>query len=53
MIGLIVGIVLILLVIGFFMLSNNKGSPNRDVYSQKEVVDSNQMVDCGKMDICL
>ena len=43
-IGIIVGIVLVLL-IGFFVLTNNKSPPNGDTNSQNDV---NQMVDCGQ-----
>ena len=45
--GIIAGIVLILLVVGFFVLTNNKGSASNQSNSQNEN-DANQMVDCGK-----
>ena len=48
MIGLIVGVVLILLIVGFFVLTNNRGTPNQNMDSQKKVADPNQMVDCGQ-----
>jgi hypothetical protein len=44
-IGLIIGVVLILVIVGFFVLSNN-GEKN---YNQ-ENSDSNEMIDCGMMD---
>ena len=49
--GVIIGIValvLVILVIGFFVLTNNKNVSNENNGPQKETVDSNQMVDCGK-----
>jgi hypothetical protein len=50
MIGLIIGGVLILLIIGFFVLTNNKGEPKPVSNSQDENnVNKNQMVDCGMM----
>lgn len=49
MIGLIVGIVLILLVVGFFILTNNKGDIPNQTDSQKETNNPNQIMDCGMM----
>jgi hypothetical protein len=43
-IGLILGVVLILIIVGFFVLTSNKGN------SQDENVDPNEMIDCGMMD---
>jgi hypothetical protein len=48
-IGLIVGAVLILCIIGFFILTNNKGDVPDQANSQNEN-DLNKMVDCGKME---
>lgn len=47
LIGLIAGIIFILLIIGFLILTNNKTS-NENGGSQNEN-DINQMVDCGKL----
>lgn len=44
MIGLIVGIVLVLGIVGFLVLSNNESPSN------EELSNPNQTVDCGKMD---
>jgi len=49
MIGIIVGVILILLMVGFFALTNNKGDYSNEVNSQNED-NINEMVDCGKMD---
>ena len=46
-IGLIIGIVLILF-IGFFVFTNNKGDSNNADISQND--NSNEMVDCGKVE---
>jgi len=46
-IGIIVGIVLILIV-GFFVLTNNKAEGNIDTSGNQEEI--NKMVDCGVMD---
>lgn len=49
--GLIVGAILILLVVGFLILNNNKGETSNPANSQNESsVNENQMVDCGLMD---
>lgn len=45
MIGLIMGIVLVLLIIGFFILSNNNGNSNINNGQDQD----NQMMDCGMM----
>jgi hypothetical protein len=50
MVGLIVGVVLVLLIIGFFALTNNKNPSNKNTGSQNEAGNSNQMVDCGMME---
>lgn len=47
MIGLVVAGILILLIIGFFVLSNRGSEPVSN--SQNENVDADQMVDCGTM----
>jgi uncharacterized protein (UPF0333 family) len=44
-IGIIIGVILVLLIIGFFVLTNTKENPTD---SQNE--DSNEMLDCGVMD---
>jgi hypothetical protein len=46
MIGMIIGIVLVI-IIGFFILTNDKNVSNEDNGSQKGTDDSNKMVDCG------
>ncbi len=48
-IGIVIIAVLLLLVVGFFVLTNNKNSNNSNSGSQNESANSNQMMDCGKM----
>jgi hypothetical protein len=49
-IGLVIGVVLILVIVGFFVLTNknNTNASNENGGSQNGV-DENQMVDCGKI----
>lgn len=49
MIGTIVGVILILLIAGFFILTNNKNDSSNEITSPDEK-DINEMVDCGKAD---
>lgn len=47
--ALIIGCVLLLLIIGFFILTNNSDN-SRNNGAQEQNTDSNQMIDCGKID---
>lgn len=48
-IGLVIGVVLILVIVGFFILTNKNNGSNENANSQNGA-DENQIVDCGKME---